>query len=257
MINNTRGTGEILGSRMLKIQTRKIPEGLRQEFGDLLPAESVKLARLRDDLHSWTFDNVRRIEAAYRSLYPKTPDRSDEITAPLKVMASLAGDSELHSRLEVALTRQGRRALRLDSPRELLRETLRDLVAQGYDTVSPTHLTLEVRRLISQSGDAAAEDFPEWARPEWIGRMLRSLDLVEVGPEGPARIRLHGANLRFYPLRAAYLREVEEWFGQKSTEIAVGTRRPTEFCGDCGSCPYNSLGCEIMPKRQAGGRLRN
>jgi hypothetical protein len=257
MINNTRGTGEILGSRMLKIQTRKIPEGIRQEFGDLLPAESAKLARLRDELHSWTFDNVRRIEAAYRSLYPKTPDRSDEITAPLKVMASLAGDSELHSRLEVALTRQGRRALKLDSPAEVLQEVLRALVAQGYDTVSPTHLALEVRRLISQSGDAAAEDFPEWARPEWIGRMLRSLDVVEVTTAGPTRIRLYGANLRFYPIRVTYLHQVEEWFGQQDTEISVGTKRPTEFCGDCGSCPYSSLGCEIMPKRRVSGRPEN
>lgn len=254
MINNTRGTGDILGSRMLKIQTRRMPEGVRREFGDLLPAESAKILRLRDELHIWAFGNVRQIEAAYRSLYPKTPDRSDEITAPLKVMASLADDPDLHSRLEVALTRQSRQALKLESPGDLLRETLKNLVAQGYDTVSPTHLTLEIRRLISQSGDAAAEDFPEWARPEWIGRMLRSLDVVEVGPEGPARIRLHGANLRIYPLRAAYLRKVEEWFGQRSMEIAVGTKRPTEFCRDCGSCPYNTLGCEIMPKRQTHGK---
>jgi len=250
MINNTRGTDEILGSRMLKIQTRRIPEGVRQDFGDLRPAESAKLVRLRDELHSWTFDNVRAIEAAYRSLYPKTPDRSDEIAAPLKVMTSLAGGAELHSRLEVTLTRQGRRAMKLDSPEAVLHEALRSVVAQGYDMISPTHLALEVRRLISQSGDAAADDFPEWARAEWIGRMLRSFDVVKVEPEVPTRIRLHGANLRFYPLRAAYVREVEEWFTQRNTKIAVGNRRPTEFCGDCESCPYSTLGCEIMLKRR-------
>jgi hypothetical protein len=42
MINNTRGVGEILGSRMLKIQTRKIPESLRDEFGNLLPTETAR-----------------------------------------------------------------------------------------------------------------------------------------------------------------------------------------------------------------------
>jgi hypothetical protein len=98
MINNTRGAGDILSSRMLRIQTRKIPEDLKRDFGGLLPTESEKLHRLRDELHSWTFDNVRRIEHEYRRLYPKTPDRADEITAPLKVMASLADDQELSSR---------------------------------------------------------------------------------------------------------------------------------------------------------------
>jgi hypothetical protein len=254
MINNTRGTGEILGSRMLKVLTRRIPEGVRQEFGDLRPADSAKVVRLRDELHGWTFSNVRQIEAAYRSLYPKTPDRSDEITAPLKVMATLADEPELHSRLEIALTRQSRQAIRTDSPRELLHEVLKGLIAQGYGTVSPTHLALEIRRLISQSGSIEVEDFPEWVRPEWIGRMLRTMDVVEVGPEGPTRIRLHGANLRFYPLRVSYLQEVEESFMKRDTEITVGTRRPTEFCGDCGSCPYNRLGCEIMPKRKVSGR---
>lgn len=249
MINNTRGTGEILGSRMLKIQTRKIPEGVRQEFGDLLPADSAKLVRLRDELHSWTFDHVRQIEAAYRSLYPKTPDRSDEITASLKVMASLADDTELHSQLEIALTRQNRQAIRTDNPRALLHEVLRGLIAQGYGTVSPTHLTLEIRRLISQNGNTGVEDFPEWVRPEWIGRVLRAMDVVEVAPEGPTRIKLHGTNLRFYPLRTSYLHEVEEWFMQRNTEITIGSKRSTEFCGDCKSCSYNILGCEIMMKR--------
>jgi len=254
MINNTRGTGEILGSRMLKIQTRKIPEGVRQEFGDLLPANSAKLVRLRDELHSWTFDHVRQIEAVYRSLYPKTPDRSDEITAPLKVMASLADDTELHSRLEIALTRQNRQAIRTDNPRALLHEVLRGLIAQGYDTVSPTHLVLEIRKLVSQGGNTGVEDFPEWVRPEWIGRMLRAMDVVEVALEGPARVRLHGTNLRFYPLRVSYRHEAVEWFRQRNTEITVGIKRSTEFCGDCESCPYNTLGCEIMMKRQRLGK---
>lgn len=254
MINNTRGTGEILGSRMLKVQTRKIPEGVRHEFGDLLPADSAKLVRLRDELHSWTFDHVRQIEATYRSLYPKTPDRSDEITAPLKVMASLAGDSELHSRLEIALTRQTRQAIRTDNPRELLHEVLKGLIAQGYDTVSPTHLALEIRRLITQSGNAGVEDLPEWVRPEWIGRMLRAMDVVEVAPEGPTRVRLHGTNLRFYPLRASYQHEVVEWFRQRNTEITVSIKRSTEFCGDCESCPFNTLGCLIMMKRRRHGK---
>ena len=249
MINNTRGTGEILGSRMLKIQTRRIPAGFKQEFDDLLPAESAKLGRLRDELHSWTFSNVRRIETEYKSLYPKPPDRSDEITASLKVMAALAGDQELHSQLEIALTRQNQQATKTDNPRELLHEALSNLIAQGYDTISPTHLVLELRRLISQNSSLPTDDMPEWVNPGWVGRMLRTLKVLEAAPENFKRIRVYGTNLRFYLIGASYLDEVRERFSRRNTEISIGIKQPTEFCGECESCPYSSLNCAIMFKR--------
>lgn len=137
MINNTRGANEILGSRMLRIQARRIPEGLREGFGDLLPTDDVRLNALRDELHTWTFENARLIESTYRSRYPKTSDRVDEIAAPLHVMAAITGDPRLSSHLEVALARQGRRVPNVQNPMELLRETLRDIVAQGYDNRQP------------------------------------------------------------------------------------------------------------------------
>lgn len=248
MINNTRGTGEILGSRMLRIQTRRIPEGRIREFGNLLPAESTKLNRLRDELHSWTFNNVKRIETAYRTLYPRTPDRSDEITAPLKVMASLADDPELASQLEIALTRQNQQVSRLDNPQAVLYEAVKNLVAQGYDVISPTHVTLEIRRIISQDG-YLTDSTPEWATPGWVGRMLRSLNVVDNEPESSRRMRVYGMNLRFYSIRAKYLTEVKEWYEKRKTEIAIGVRQPTEFCRDCESCPYSSFNCEIKLKR--------
>ncbi|MGB7922000.1 MAG: hypothetical protein WCF57_02015 [Pyrinomonadaceae bacterium] len=251
MINNTRGTGEILSSRMLRIQTRRIPEHLKDGFGNLLPTENTRLNHLRDELHTWTFENVKLIESTYRELYPKTPDRADEIIAPLYVMAAVAGDSELRSQLEVALTRQKGRSLSLDRPQELLHEALKGLVVQGYDIISPTHLSLEIRRLIGSNGDALSDDIPEWVRPVWVGRMLRSLNVIEEEAAGPKRMRVFGLNLRFYSIRDSYLDQVKEWFAKRNTVISTGTRQPTEFCGDCESCPYSNQDCEIMWKRQS------
>lgn len=252
MINNTQGTDQILGSRMLRIQTRKIPEQLRKEFGDLLPTDSQKLQSLRDELHTWTFENVERIEAEYRSLYPKNSDRSDEITAPLKVMASLADDQELRSQLEIALTRQKQRAMDLDDPKEVLHEALKNLIAQGYDMISITHLVLEMRNLISNDyGKSFTNEIPEWARPEWVGRMLRSFDLIDTDPSQAKRHRVFGANLRFYPIRPAYLDEVKAWYEAQGTIIPIGTHEdPTDFCQVCDSCPFRALACEIMARRQ-------
>jgi hypothetical protein len=250
MINNTRGAGDILGSRMLKIQTRALPASLRDQFGTLRPTGDARLDLLRDELHAWTFENVGVIESAYRVRYPKTPDRADEIVAPLYVMAAIAGDAELRSQLEVALARQGRGRVNIESPQELLREALKNLVAQGYDRVSPTHLSLEIRRLIGQAGRTPAEDIPEWVRPVWVGRMLRELDVVDEDAGGPKRVRVHGLNLRFYSLRESYLAQVKEEFARRGTEIQVGTKQPADFCGDCESCPYCSHDCELMLKRR-------
>lgn len=250
MINNTRGAGEILGSRMLRIQARRIPEGLRESFGDLLPTDDVRLSTLRDELHTWTFENARLIENTYRSRYPKTPDRVDEIAAPLHVMAAIAGDPLLSSWLEVALARQGPRTPNVQNPTELLREALKDIVAQGYDTVSPTHLSLEIRRQIGQAGRTSAGGEPEWVRPEWVGRMLRRLGVVDEGAAVPKRMRVYGQNLRFYRLSSSYLSELKEGFGKRGMEISTGTRWPADFCGDCESCPYSMHDCEIMSKRR-------
>jgi hypothetical protein len=249
MINNTRGTGEILGSRMLRIQTRKIPEGLKQEFGNLLPAESTRLIRLRDELHTWSFENVKVIEDTYRALYPKTPDRADEIVAPLYVMAAITEDRELRSQLEIALTRQKQRTSNLDSPKEYLQEALKNLVIQGYNTISPTHLSLEIRRLIGPSGDALSIGIPEWVGPVWVGRMLRSLNLID-DTVSIIRTRVFGRNLRFYAIRESYVSQVTEGLKKPGGQISINTKRPTDFCRDCESCPYSTFDCEIMLNRQ-------
>lgn len=253
MINNTQGADQILGSRMLRIQTRKIPERLREEFGGLLPTQSTRLYELRDELHTWTFENVALIETEYRALYPKGTDRSDEITAPLRVMAALAGDLALRSQLEVALTRQRQKALDPDDPREVLHEALKNLIAQGYEMISITHLVLEMRGLLAGDyGRAFTNEIPEWARPEWVGRMLRSYDLIDPDPARSMRRRVYGANLRFYPIRHSYVEEVRGLFAGQGVEVPSGGREPADFCQTCETCPFNALSCEIMARRRAG-----
>lgn len=245
LINNTRGAGEILGSRMLRIQTRRIPEGLSEEFGSLLPTESTRLDRLRDELHTWAFENVKLIESTYRSLYARTPNRADEIAAPLHVMAAIADDAALRSQLEVSLTRQAGRVANADSPEALLREALKNLIAQGYSVISPTHLSLEIRRLVG----GGAESIPDWVRPAWVGRMLRGLGVTDDGTQGVRRMRVYGLNLRFYSIRGDYLTQVRGGFEQKGTDISAGSKQPGEFCGECASCQYAAYDCEIMWRR--------
>jgi hypothetical protein len=250
MINNTRGAGEILGSRMLKIQTRKILESFRGDFGNMPPTATARLNHLRDELHTWTFENAKLLDETYRNLYPKTPDRADEITAPLYVMAAIARDAELSSRFNVALTRQRRPPLSYGNPQELLNEALKALVAQGYNLISPTHLSLEIRRLIDTDDNSDSAGMTGWARPGPVGRLLRSLEVINEDDARTKRVRVFGLNLRFYPLRESYLTGVKEWFEKRGTAFTPGMKQPTEFCGECASCPYSTHNCEIMSRRQ-------
>jgi hypothetical protein len=199
MINNTRGADEILGSRMLRIQTGKIPEHLRAKFHESAPTEAGKLRALRDELHTWTFTNVPLIEERYRALYPKYSDRASEIAAPLKVMAALAGDPELARSLDLALLRQRQKALEMDDPVKVMKNALTNLAIRGYESVGVTQVALEMRHVLTLSlGSSFYAGFPEWTKSEWVGRKIRSEGLVDDRHDGASRIRVWGANLRFY-----------------------------------------------------------
>jgi hypothetical protein len=250
MINNTQGADQILGSRMLRIQTKKIPDHLKEEFAGLRPAEELKLAELRDELHTWAFENAHDIASTYRCLYPKSTDRADEIAAPLLIMAVLANDADLASRLEIALARQKHRGSEPEDPVQVMIDALRNLVTQGYEMISITHLVLEMRSLIHENyGKGFTTEIPEWARPDWVGKMLRTHDLIEVDPERQERKRLFGAHLRFYPIRRGFIDEVRGTLAERGIEVTASGTEPTAFCQGCVGCIYSLHNCEIMPKR--------
>jgi hypothetical protein len=218
----------------------------------MLPTESYRLDVLRDELHTWAFESASLVDAEYKKLFPKRTDRADEITAPLKVMASLAGVAELSSHLELALTRQAQKQLNPDDPAQVMREALDNLIALGYIMISITHLVLEMRDLIDQNyGQGSAYEIPEWARPEWVGRQLRTYDLIDSDPGKSERRRLFGANLRVYLIQEAYIEEVRRRYADKNIEIPSERPEPTAFCRGCDRCPYSDNGCEIMPRRMA------
>jgi hypothetical protein len=250
MINNTRGADEILGSRMLRIQTGVIPEQVRAKFHEAAPTDTLKLRALRDELHTWTFTNVAEIESEYRALYPKYSDRAAEIAAPLRVMCSLAGDAELGRRLEAALLRQKQKALEMDDPVKVMKRALDNLVAEGYETISITQVALEMRYVLcSALGSSFVAGFPEWARPEWVGRKLRSEGLIDERAAGARRIRVWGLNLRFYPVGPSFLERDGKRRAVEHARQPVEKKRPEDFCRACETCRYRTVSCEIMDKR--------
>jgi hypothetical protein len=251
MINNTRGADEILGSRMLRIQTAKIPEHLKSRFQEMAPTEAKKLKALSDELHTWTFSNVSRIEADSRSLYPKNSDKAGEISALLKVMNSIADNTELARMLDLALLRQRQKALEMDDPLKVMKRALTNLAVQGYETVSVTQVALEMRYVLTLSlGSSFTVGFPEWTQAEWVGRKLRSEGLVTERFDRAKRIRVWGANLRFYTISPSFLERVKKYCTSENIQYPAATKKPQEFCQICETCQYRSVSCEVMARRQ-------
>src|ERR1043166_4230600 len=264
LINNTSGADDILSSRMLRVQTRRLPDHRREEFLRRRPLDAPALASLRDELHTWAFESVALVDGEYRRLFPKVTDRAQEIEAPLKVMARLAADPKLTAALEVALARQKIGAADPDDTRVLLREALRGLVIQGYVRFSATHLLLEMRCLARHDPEkTSAAESPEWSRVVWVGRMLRSRGLVDPDPKTHGRKRLYGANLRLYDVSRnfaaevakQYAEEVREKYGREDAALPSAPRRWDDFCQGCAGCPYRHAGCEIMPRRMKAEAL--
>jgi hypothetical protein len=248
LLSNTLGADAILGSRMIRIQTRKMEEGTKSNLREFSVEDLRNMHRLRNELHTWAFENVAKVEKTYHQVYANKTDRQAEIAAPLRTMAKIVGDPDLTAKLEACLARQHIQERSLnDDPVETLKEAVRNLITQGFDTVTLTHVQLEMRALLDANyGMSNKTEIPEWDRPEWIGRQLRSNDLVAEVALG--RRRVYGKNLR--------LVRFSDWVLKKTTHDESGKlvcitekKEPEAFCQGCNGCAYRNAGCELQVLR--------
>lgn len=253
MINNTLGTDRILGTRMLKVQTRPAPKAYLQELSEFKAKDELKMHDIRQELHTWAFKYVQDVHRVYQSKYSRHVDRSEEIAAPLRVISDLVGDDSLITNLETALSRQAVQLDDPDDPTEVLHEAVRSLVREGFETVTLMHVSLQMRNLLDVNfGRGMTNEIPEYSRTDVIGRRLRSEDLVE--PVDMGRRRFFGKNLRMIRLAEWLIREVREEFEKAGGELEARSRPVDDFCRGCDGCPYQNAGCELMEARAQAER---
>lgn len=245
VINNTRGADPILGSRMIYIQTRHVPQAVCSE-AVLTGSEPDELLQLRDELHAWGMANARRVYEHYSRFVTSNTNRQNEIWAPLKAIAELCGNEEIRESLSAALERQSSRRRQISGPVELLKEAIRNCIRTGAtERLSASHIMLELRLLAEEDPTYwERENAPGWLRPEWVGRQLQILKIRD--PKAAVRrVRLYGLITRTYELRTEYVRGVVGESG------ATGKHSPTPrsslaFCErtTCHECPYDKV-CEL------------
>jgi hypothetical protein len=256
VINNTKGVDPILGSRMLHIHTRKMPEAVRGKFG-VGGGEPEDLIQLRDEFHVWGMANAHLAYSTYLSLMKSNWDRQEEIHAPLRTIAFLSGDDLIRQSLEAALRRQSTRRRRIQEPVEMLKEAINSCILDGATReLSAAQLKLEFQIVIEQNRDSDnSQESYLWSRPEWIAQQLISLGVREPGSR-VTRARLYGHITRVYKLRSAYVSDVIA--AEPARTITQHGSSPFSFCEDtvCDKCPYEHVCPGTVPGLKDAKALR-
>ncbi|SER86078.1 toprim domain-containing protein [Giesbergeria anulus] len=251
VINNTRGSDSILGSRMLTINTRHMPTHVK--VNKSLKLEPNVLDEIRNHLHTWAFNNVQAVAETYQAIFPNKTGRQDEIEAPLKVVAALSGDAALVTMLDNALARQKNVTTDPYSPEEILREALQAIVRRSMerDGVIPTWVTVtqvmyEMASLVDVNyGKDFTTSLAVTEKPEWVGRTLIQR---YVDPDARQRTTLYGKGLRAYKLTDDFLASVLRKLSGESSAFSLELPKSENFkafCKACDTCPYK-MHCDMQ-----------
>lgn len=257
VMSNTRGADEILGTRMFIIRTRQMPQGMRLQRDLCLPP--TELDALRNHLHCWAFSNVEKVNDAYQLIAPNRTNRSDEISAPLQVIAALSKSEALRTSLEKALQRQLKVKKNPDSPEELLKEALENIIRRSVEQSGeiPTWITvmqvmLELRTLVDENfGKEFTTSLASIEKPEWVGANLRR-GFIEEGEEFAKRTNMYGKSLRAYQFTDTFLSATLSKMFSDKPEMPAHLPQSTDFkafCSGCGSCPYRNK-CDMQAERE-------
>ncbi|WP_157451916.1 hypothetical protein [Deinococcus aquatilis] len=253
IINNTEGADAILGSRMLKIYTKKIS---RQGLGDYTRPPELspeQLVDLRNNLHIWAMEQARDIDALYQQQYKRHDERQEEITAPLRLLAAFMDEPVFAGRLASALQMQEVVPEPVESSVEVLERAVKELIRQGYrDAIAMPQLEFEMRRITGSTpwGMSSTTKNPKWQEPRWVGRQLRMMMVIDpVRPDG--RPRLWGQQIRTYALEPGFVAETLRALQAEGVAVIAEPLGVLEYCQvQCLSCPYSAF-CSFQETKMA------
>lgn len=244
VISNTQGVDETLATRMIRIQTKKIPETIKQQALFSIPTDSdlVEFENLRQRLHAWAFNTCDKIHGIVKECNVVS-DRLSEIALPLRVIAELISE-DCQSDLTLALARQTSEMQKFDEATENLLEACKNILQAGYSQFALPHLVSELSTLMdSNFGISNSNEIAEWMRPEWVGKKLRTLGIIEIGP-GERKTHA-GKKVKILKFSKDFLEENQLHGAQQSG------KEPFDFCsGKCNQCQYRSANCVFTRFKQ-------
>ena len=125
-----------------------------------------------------------------------------------------------------------------------LKEAAKNLIKEGFIQFTITQVILELRTLLDENyGAGMTNEIPEWQRPEWVGRQLRTLGFLDTKDLG--RASLFGKRLKIMQFNEYAINEVVQELGATINDF----REPFDFCNGCQTCAYANSTCELRPQR--------
>jgi hypothetical protein len=251
LINNTGGVDEILGSRMLTVPTRVMPNSVQLPREGRLDRE--RCAQLRDQLHTWAFTHVSDIERAYAEIFPNPSTRPEEISAPLRVIARLSGSADVQEELDQALKSVANTATM--TSRDLMEEAILYILTKSIKQEQRLRTTLTVQevqmrmRLLegTQFGKTSTTEISDIESPEWIGRQFSQV--FSVSGTSPQRIQMYGRGIRAWSVDSSVLDRAIAASGTQRNAL-VDVDDPRAFCQSCQSCDYSGI-CSMEQRKTA------
>ena len=144
----------------------------------------------------------------------------------------------------MALSKQRTVVIETSDPTETLKEAVKNLIKEGFIRFTVTQVILELRTLLDENfGADLTNTIPEWQRPEWVGRQLRTLGLLENIDLG--RTTFYGKRLKVMQFNDYAINEVIDELGATIDQ----QKDPFDFCKGCSSCPYSNSHCEFKSHR--------
>lgn len=134
----------------------------------------------------------------------------------LRVISSMIS-MKCSQKLETALSKQRTVVFESNEPIEVLKEAVKNLIKDGFIRFTVTQLILELRNtLMKIFGANMTNEIPEWQRPEWIGRQLRTLGLLD---SDLGRSTFYGKRLKVMQFNDYAVNEVIEELGATIDQI--------------------------------------
>lgn len=256
IVNNTKGSDSILGSRMLHIQTRHIPDAIHRNVV-LTGSEPEELMQLRNEFHAWGMAEARLVYERYTLLLDTKHDRQNEISAPLRAIALLSDDENIQSSLELALKHQSSRRKQIDNPTELLKEAINNCIRRGaLEQISAMQIHLEIRSLADEYLEhRIGQKDLTWQRPEWVGHQLKALKIRNIVSK-VRRTHLYGVLTRVYSLSPQYVEDTLDSPETIGKDLPIKTD-PLDFCEliSCSECPYDKICANTIKGLKIGKQL--
>ena len=236
------------GRHWLTVSTYHSPPGASSLPTTPGTDQMKRLSELRDDLHTWTFENVALIDSVYQRLCSSSAGVSSDPFAPLRAFAEISGDKILSYGLENALEKNQENEADPSDPVDVMICAVKKLIRQGYEELSTSHVLLEMKALAKNAyRSVTISDGFNWADPSWVGRQLRTHGLIEINAEAK-RHNLFGRSIRVYPVKPGILKEV---FNENSHRTDVIKKDPLEFClPSCRDCRYKQFNCPFIQFRK-------